>query len=45
MSYQIIALHPKIEIKKCAVGTSGMCGSIYINKNFENLVHSRVGPE
>lgn len=45
MSYQIIALHPKVEIKERAVGTSGMCGSIHINKNFENLVRSRVGPE
>lgn len=45
ISYQIMALHPNLEIKECAVGTGGMCGSTYINNNFENFVRSRIMPE
>lgn len=43
ISYQIVALEPNLEVKECAVGTGGMCGSTYINTNFEDFVRSRIG--
>lgn len=45
ISYQITALKPTLEVKECAVGTGGMCGSTYINANFENFVRKRIGDD
>lgn len=43
ISYEIIALEPKLEVRECVIGSGGMCGSTYINRRFEAWVKNRIG--
>ncbi|RPB14079.1 actin-like ATPase domain-containing protein [Morchella conica CCBAS932] len=43
ISYQVTETSPNITVKECAAGTGGLCGSTFLNGNFENMVRSRLG--
>ncbi|KAI5853264.1 hypothetical protein DFP73DRAFT_603959 [Morchella snyderi] len=43
ISYEIIRLEPKLEVKECVIGSGGMCGSTYLNRRFEAWVKNRIG--
>ncbi|KAH0606557.1 uncharacterized protein H6S33_003391 [Morchella sextelata] len=43
ISYQVTETSPNITVKECAAGTGGLCGSTFLNGNFEKMVRSRLG--
>lgn len=43
ISYKVTNTKPHLEVKECAVGTGGFCGSTSLNRRFEQLVKKRIG--
>lgn len=44
ISYEVTSTTP-LRVKECTVGTGDLCGSIFINRRFEDLVICRIGQE
>lgn len=42
ISYEVIGLKP-LRLKECAIGEDGLCGSVFVNMNFESWVKIQVG--
>ncbi|KAF3941340.1 hypothetical protein ABW19_dt0203577 [Dactylella cylindrospora] len=42
ISYQVEQLNP-LRLKECAVGEGGLCGSVFLDLGFEQLIKSKVG--
>ncbi|KAI5794262.1 hypothetical protein DFH27DRAFT_127268 [Peziza echinospora] len=43
ITYEITAITPNLQVKECATGDGGLCGSTTLNGNFEELVKARMG--
>jgi actin-like ATPase involved in cell morphogenesis len=43
ISYEVISVKPYLEVGERVSGTGGMCGSSFLNRNFEKLVRGRIG--
>lgn len=42
IAYEVVRQTP-FEINECTAGTGGACGSIFLDKNFELLLRSKIG--
>ncbi|KAF8429413.1 hypothetical protein BGX38DRAFT_1334615 [Terfezia claveryi] len=42
ISYEVTSTAP-LRVKECTIGTGDLCGSIFINRRFEDLVIHRIG--
>ncbi|KAK3343434.1 Hsp70 family protein-like protein [Lasiosphaeria hispida] len=45
ISYEVVALSPRLELKELVPGTGGMAGSLGLNQRFEEAVKSLVGDD
>ena len=43
ITYTVIALKPKLEISEVTPGTGSLCGSIFLNRKFEEFLEDRLG--
>ncbi|KAI5794264.1 hypothetical protein DFH27DRAFT_502696 [Peziza echinospora] len=43
ITYEITKTEPVLELRECASGNGGFCGSTSLNRRFEQLVQSRLG--
>jgi hypothetical protein len=43
ISYTIIGLYPKLQIKEAAPGTCGFCGSTYLDEKFSKYLVAKLG--
>lgn len=37
--------HPYLRVNEITLGSGGLCGSVYLNKRFEELVRDRIGTQ
>ena len=42
IAYEIISKDP-FRIKECTGGTGGVCGALFLTRNFEDFLHQRLG--
>jgi hypothetical protein len=43
ISYTIEQLEPTLQVKEAAPGSSGLCGSTYLNRRFQEFLVSKLG--
>jgi hypothetical protein len=43
ISYELVSRRP-FKVKECTRGTGEACGAIFLTRNFEKLLHERLGP-
>lgn len=43
ISYELVSRHP-FKVKECTTGTGEACGAVFVTRNFEKLLHERLGP-
>ena len=41
----VASTDPHLRVNELTLGSGGLCGSVYLNKRFEELVRSRVGKQ
>jgi hypothetical protein len=44
-TYKVAADAPKLRVDEVTVGDGGLCGSVYLNRRFENLVRKKIGAQ
>jgi len=43
VTYRITRLPPDLQVEECGVSSGGKCGSVFLNRIFENWVETELG--
>ena len=44
-TYKVAADAPVLSVDEVTVGDGGLCGSVYLNRRFEDLIRKKIGKE
>jgi hypothetical protein len=44
-TYKVASNDPVLRVDEVTIGGGGLCGSVYLNKRFEELVKQKIGKE
>jgi hypothetical protein len=41
----VASTEPHLRVNELTLGSGGLCGSVYLNKRFEELIRNRIGKQ